>query len=111
MAAAAEVDHRRLLPQRRAVQAGRRRRHRTHGVGPCQGRSRAEPPIGVLLLMLLLVLAVSAGRSRGQGGAPCWTNDLEAGEDRRRIRRREGPDDLRSWLTCTHSGPRTWGSA
>jgi hypothetical protein len=33
---------------------------------------------------------VHAGRSRRQGGAPDWTSDLDAGEDRRRIRRREG---------------------
>jgi hypothetical protein len=39
----------------------------------------------------LLVVAGHAGRSQGQGGAPDWTSDLDAGEDRRRIRWREGP--------------------
>jgi uncharacterized membrane protein YbhN (UPF0104 family) len=43
------------------------------------------------ILPSLLVVAVHAGRSRGQGGAPDWTSDLDAGEGRRRIRRREGP--------------------
>jgi hypothetical protein len=43
------------------------------------------------ILPFLLVVAVHAGRSRGQGGAPDWTSDLDAGEGRRRIRRREGP--------------------
>src|SRR6266540_6460056 len=38
-----------------------------------------------------LVAAQSAGPSRGQGGAPDWTSDLDAGEDRRRSGRREGP--------------------
>src|SRR6266545_5737608 len=48
-----------------------------------------------------------AGRSRGQGGAPDWTNDLDAGEDRRRIGRREGPDDVvRSWSRMHPFGPR-----
>jgi hypothetical protein len=31
------------------------------------------------------------GLSRGQGGAPDWTSDLDAGEDRQRIRPGEGP--------------------
>jgi len=47
----------------------------THEVGPCQGQNSS----------CLLVLADHAGRSRGQGGAPDWTSDLDAGEDRRRI--------------------------
>jgi transposase InsO family protein len=33
----------------------------------------------------LLVSAVDAGPQPGEGGAPGWTNDLAAGEDRRRI--------------------------
>ncbi len=54
---------------------------RIHEVGPCQGQR---------------VPAFSewrhhAGRSWGQGGAPDWTSGLDAGEDRRRIRWREGP--------------------
>jgi hypothetical protein len=55
----------------------------------------------------LLVAAVSAGRSQGQGGAPCWTNDLDAGEDRRRIGGEKTRTTSRSWLTCTHPGPRS----
>jgi hypothetical protein len=41
------------------------------------------------------------GRNRGQAGAPRWTNDLAAGEDRRRIGWLEGPDDLPE-LAHTH---------
>lgn len=29
-------------------------------------------------------------RSRGQGGAPCWTNDLDRGEDRHTLLAAEG---------------------
>jgi hypothetical protein len=43
-----------------------------------------------------LVMAHFVGTSRGQGGAPDWTSDLDAGEDRRRITGREGPGRSRN---------------
>src|SRR6266567_9278991 len=58
---------------------------RTHVVGPCQGVRSC------FLLVDGQVTPAAAGVSRGQGGAPDWTSDLDAGEDRRRIGRREGP--------------------
>jgi hypothetical protein len=69
---------------------------RSHGVGPCQGGWGIRPPwrAGGLGGGWLLVSAVDAGPQPGQAGAPRWTNDLAAGEDRRRIGWREGPDDL-----------------
>ncbi len=32
----------------------------------------------------LMAAGSGGGTARGQGGAPCWTNDLDAGEDRRK---------------------------
>jgi hypothetical protein len=58
--------------------------------GPVKGYKRFRPPV-----------AVSVGHRRGQGGAPWWTNDLDAGEDRRRIGWREDPDDVAE-LAHTH---------
>src|SRR5215218_1211916 len=54
----------------------------------------ATPPHGAVLVVLGPFLRVLRGRlrsparSRGQGGAPRWTNDLDPGEDRRSVRRR-----------------------
>jgi hypothetical protein len=90
---------RRPGPEREADQ-----RFRSHEVGPCQGRKRIRPRLWAS--GWLLVMAGSAGYSRGQGGAPRGTNDLDAGEDRRRIRWREDPDDVTE-LAHTHPfGPR-----
>jgi hypothetical protein len=74
------------------------------GSGLVKGVGGPELPGGALGGWLL-VLAGSVGRRRGQGGAPNRTNDLDADESRRRMGWREGPDDLGSWLACTHSGP------
>ena len=43
----------------------------------------------------------STARSRGQGGAPDWTNDLDAGEDRRRLLRREDPEQQAELVSHT----------
>jgi len=47
--------------------------------------------------------------ARGQGGAPRWTNDLAAGEDRRRIMGREGPDSVSELARMHPFGPRRAG--
>jgi hypothetical protein len=85
-----------LLQQRLGLLTPRRttgQRFRTHEVGPCQGREGSALP-GGLWVGWLLVSAVDAGRSRGQGGAPRWTNDLAGGKVVRRIMRREPPVDV-----------------
>jgi hypothetical protein len=43
----------------------------------------------------------STARSRGQGGAPDCTNDLDAGEDRRRLLRREDPEEQAELVSHT----------
>jgi hypothetical protein len=58
-----------------------KRRSRTHGVGPCQGRERVGPPAGPAGW-----LACGVGGGGGTGGA-------------------QGPDDIAELAPCTHSGP------
>jgi hypothetical protein len=82
---------------------------RSHEVGPCQG-AQADPAPVVGLTGWLLVGGCVRRPQPGQGGAPCWTNDLDADEDRRRIGWREDPDDAAE-LAHTHPfGPEV-GSA
>src|SRR5215203_7306760 len=76
---------------------------RSHGSGPVKGAWGSALPGG---LEGWGVAGFSCrrwmpGRNRGQAGAPRWTNDLAAGEDRRRIGWLEGPDDLPE-LAHTH---------
>jgi hypothetical protein len=63
----------------------------TYEVGPCQAPLSAP----------FSWSPSSPARSRGQGGAPDWTNDLDAGEDRRRLLRREDPEEQAELVSHT----------
>jgi hypothetical protein len=71
--------------------------------GPVKGRGGSALPGG--LWVGFSCRRWMPGRSPGARWSARWTNDLAAGQDRRRIMGREGPDSIRRWLACTHSGP------
>jgi hypothetical protein len=75
----------------------------------CSTDENVNRALGCSSPFLVLAAAaawLSAARSRGQGGAPGWTNDLDRGEDRSSVRAVVGVADRRAksstwdWKCC-----------